>query len=440
MTAVTEGLTVKWEWEAAPGVRSPEHRATWARIEMAAGADQITLVEDVDSSSSRRSIYCPMYPLAEWIAFNWWLLKANSRPLSSVGPFRGASVGLSGRDDAHIGRHCMRNIGDGFLWPNLYVLPDGSETLLRWSADLHPVEGRRIRYLGQGYRYVDGEQLAQSLSAIVEAVLLRLADQGISNLPLHEEWDAITGADADEIDFCLAAARLGLDPYAEVESVEDALGRAGNELEDGMLEDFLNSVNPQKLEAGLDWVLSAQAAVAEAVDADGAILSVADAVRSEALGRLPPWQLGWRQARRVRRELGLAATERVEPDSYVRSLNRPSRDRGLQAVGGIGQDERSIAVALGRIAGSNTRRFTLARALWHFLADDSRFFIIASTYAERQKVERAFAAELLAPADGIGELLKDGELVDDDLEYVAEHFGVSPRVVELQVQNQLLKM
>jgi hypothetical protein len=439
VTAVGDGLKVHWEWQAAPGVKSPEHRATWARIEIAVGADRVTLVEDADSSSSRRSVYCSLYPLAEWVAFNWWLLKANSRPMLSVGAPHGVPVGLPGREGADARRHCMRSIGDGFLWPNLYILPDGTETLLRWSADRQFMAGRRIRYISQGYQFVDSDQVMQSLAGTVEAVIIRLADQGISNLPLHEEWEAITSADADEVEFCVAAARLGLDPYSEADGVEEALERASRSLEGAMLEDFLNSVNPNKLDSGLDWVVSTQDAVARAADDHGEILSVADAVRSEDVGRMPPWQLGWRQARRVRRELGSGATEKVEPESYVGSLNRPSGDRGLQAVGGVGQNENGIAVALGGAAGSDARRFTLSRALWHFLADDSRFFLITSTYAERQKVERAFAAELLAPADGIRALLQDDEFVEDDLDEIAEHFGVSPRVIELQVQNQLSK-
>jgi hypothetical protein len=56
MTTVPE-LKIRWEWEAAPSVRAPEHRATWARIEISVGSDYVTLVEDRASGGSRRSIY-----------------------------------------------------------------------------------------------------------------------------------------------------------------------------------------------------------------------------------------------------------------------------------------------------------------------------------------------------------------------------------------------
>src|ERR1700683_3650090 len=56
------GLKLEWEWEAAPTVQAPEHRATWARVEIRAGDQWATLVEDRASGSARRSIYCPLYP------------------------------------------------------------------------------------------------------------------------------------------------------------------------------------------------------------------------------------------------------------------------------------------------------------------------------------------------------------------------------------------
>jgi hypothetical protein len=73
-------IKITWEWEPAESVRTPEHRATWARIEIKVGSDLVTLVEDRGSGSSRRSIYCPLYPLAEWVAYNWWFLLADTRP------------------------------------------------------------------------------------------------------------------------------------------------------------------------------------------------------------------------------------------------------------------------------------------------------------------------------------------------------------------------
>lgn len=84
------------------------------------------------------------------------------------------------------------------------------------------------------------------------------------------------------------------------------------------------------------------------------------------------------------------------------------------------------------------RRFTLSRALWHFLAEDDPIFLVTASYTDRQKVERAFAAELLAPAEGIEQRLTSEIFVEENLEELADHFGVSVKVVEHQIQNQLI--
>jgi Zn-dependent peptidase ImmA (M78 family) len=81
------------------------------------------------------------------------------------------------------------------------------------------------------------------------------------------------------------------------------------------------------------------------------------------------------------------------------------------------------------------------RALWHALFEqDSRRFLITSSYTERQKVERAFAAELLAPAAGVQRQLGVGadEATIEDLDDVGDHFGVSSLLIGHQVENQLL--
>jgi hypothetical protein len=76
---MTVGLDVNIEWLEAPGVTTPELAATWARYEIWAGNECITQVEAADGTF-RRSVYGSLYPLAQWIASNWWLLTSHVRP------------------------------------------------------------------------------------------------------------------------------------------------------------------------------------------------------------------------------------------------------------------------------------------------------------------------------------------------------------------------
>ncbi|MGH8910076.1 MAG: ImmA/IrrE family metallo-endopeptidase [Egibacteraceae bacterium] len=66
-------------------------------------------------------------------------------------------------------------------------------------------------------------------------------------------------------------------------------------------------------------------------------------------------------------------------------------------------------------------------------------FLITGAHTSRQQAERAFAAELLAPARGIKKLipLHADYLNADDVVAISEHFNVSEWVVRYQVLNHL---
>ena len=63
---------------------------------------------------------------------------------------------------------------------------------------------------------------------------------------------------------------------------------------------------------------------------------------------------------------------------------------------------------------------------------------MTASYTDLQKIERAFAAELLAPAQGIASLTSIDDLQEEDVAEIAELFDLSDLVIEYQIQNQLL--
>ncbi|MEO3860484.1 hypothetical protein [Acrocarpospora sp. B8E8] len=124
-------VRIEWEWEAAPHMKAVELRATFARLTIFVGQDCVTLVEDQESSSSRRAIAVSLYPLAEWLAYNWWFLQADSRHNENEADARRSRQ-----------RHSIRHAGDGFFWPDLYVLPEESHIRLTWHPDrIAPQDG-----------------------------------------------------------------------------------------------------------------------------------------------------------------------------------------------------------------------------------------------------------------------------------------------------------
>ena len=66
--------------------------------------------------------------------------------------------------------------------------------------------------------------------------------------------------------------------------------------------------------------------------------------------------------------------------------------------------------------------------------------MLSATHREDGQVARAFAAELLAPAEGIRQFLdRLGRQDDLALESTARHFGVSPILIRHQYDNQLAR-
>lgn len=441
-------LQFKWDWHPVDGVRAQELRATWARLEIWADGDCITLVEDRESSSSRRSVFLPLYPLAEWVAFNWRALLADTRPAGYLSKLRAYGDRLFDvATKARFERHSLRHAGDGFLWPNLLVLPQGDTVRLIWKADSTTDPDRPVRYLTTGDCTTSADHVKQCLGHLVESVITRLDELQISGTALQEEWEAIQSADESEVAYCMAAARLGLDPYADAAEHEAEILRAAEVLEEDLLKDFLEAVEPSRITENLDWVTKTLQDIKQLSTGTGRIHKVRVDVRRvageiEVASRcIRPWEIGWEQARIVRRVLSVSEESKFRLDDLLASVERSSPTQQLQAVG-TGQTKSSDPlVAVGRAQRSSTRRFTLARALWHVLWGESNSFLVTSAYTDRQKIERAFAAELLAPASGIAAQLDDfsSAAIDDDrVEELASTYDVSSILIARQIQNQVL--
>ncbi len=420
---------LRWEWESGEGVSAPEQRATWARLEWLVNDDYVTRVEELRSGSSRRSIYCSLYPLAEWVTYNWWLLLADARPAALLRIDSAAT--RRDRLWSSTMRHNVQSAGDGFAWPDLAIIPQGRRSLVVWRRDHEARRHSPVRYLTTGEEFVDAQELSEQLANLVEAVIGKLAEDGIHGTPLHEEWAAVTSADAEEKDFCIAAARLGLDPYSDGHESAEALMAASHDLPAGVLDDFLDGVNVDRIHDATTWVRRAMEAAQAHRSAPPDMLRLADG-QAEIPPGTPPWDIGWRQANEVRSRLGLGPTESAAIETWLRPEVAAGPYSGLHALG----NDSSSTVVLPRQQRPEAQRFTLARALWHIAVRRDPLFLVTAAYTEQQRIERAFAAELLAPAEGIEQMLH-ARTDDEDVTAIATEFRVSPMVVYHQIRNQL---
>ncbi len=294
-------------------------------------------------------------------------------------------------------------------------------------------------------------QVQRELELVVTGTLTRLAEQGVAGTVLEKEWAAIQQTDPDEAEYCRAAARLGLDPYSDAAPYEPGILQAAETLSGQVLTDFLNAVSPEHIEEALAWISSVRPAIDGrqplSRDLEGTLSPDADTIqelravarRHSASVSTFPWVVGYEQARAVRGQIAADSKTRLAVDRYIATIVRKAPDVSLQALG-AGASHSHPLVVIGQNRPATSNRFTLSRALWHYIWDDSPLFVVTAAHTYRQRVERAFAAELLAPAEGIAQLLESPPEAasQEELEQIAQHYRVSSMVIEHQLRNHLI--
>lgn len=438
-------LEISWTWADAP-LTADEHTATSASLEMRLGDDVITLVED-RAGGYHRTVSCSLYPLADWIARNWWSLIADARPGTALPQLRKAfapSIGSTANPwRARSPRHALRGDTTGVHYPDLLIVTEDENTRLNWQRDAGFPAGASERYLASGEALVESTTLAATLSSVVESVIARLSALGVPST-LAQRWAAVRDVDPERAEFCRAAAWLGLHPDSCEPSVADAIRSVREQLDKQLAVDFLNAIRPSLIDTGLGWVEQARTMAADIGAVPGsepARLSDLRAYLTEAqpLTSGPPHLRGWDLARHIRRWAKLADTEPFDPGFLVRYRTLPMPDPGI--VGFASRAESAPTVIAARYLPDISSRFLQARVLWHVLTDDDDEFLITATHTGRQHAGRAFAVELLSPARGIVEHLggiPNELLSSEDLGTISMHYVTGDIVIEHQLDIQIL--
>jgi hypothetical protein len=432
-------LALDFEWVDPGGARGPELRATWARLEMIAAGEVVTRVLDQQTRSVRDGLYLPLYPVAEWIASNWWhLLYEVPSPHLADG-------------NGYSSRHCFAEAGEGFALPALSLEPLGESLRLSWTSRKPPQAP--LEFLGSGVSFLKREAVQAGLMEFVDAVVGRLDEEGVKGTFLQEEWRAIRNLEPDEEEFCRLAATLGLDPFQVPEELADKVIEAAAKAPSEVQEEFFAS-------ADLAGLVEEAAALRVAVDAASAAHEGLESLRElraefRASGRagessvhstgLPPWKQGYAAARALRADLdldgrplpsfgSLAGALGVECSALEREIRTA---RGLVTVDGIvalDREERpGFAV---KATAEPARRFTFCRELFEYLATSGTAPAIVTRGAtHRQRRNRAFAAEFLLPSAALRDRFPDGRATLEEANLVADEFAVSWAVLNHQLEN-----
>ena len=422
------GIGFHIDWQDGEGLRGTELAATFASLRIDIGDETLTQVFDSRARTVRDHVFVPLYPIAEWLATNWWFLL-----------FEHENV-VKCEDPAFAHRHSLGTASDGYALPDLTVVASGARAHLRWAA--RPQPRARVEFLNSGSARVDRQQFMQDCADFVDTVTRRLLAHGIGSTFLQDEWAAIGAMDDDESSFCEVSAGLGWDPY---DLDDDSRGRVIALSEQlGSLRDeavpVLNSADPSK--DCSDILAAIEDAKPNVLRLDGALASF----NADQSTTVPPWEAGYRLARETRSELGLDGLPMPSTKSLATALNQSLKAlrratkpvatlAGLKLVDGVVTQGASGGMSLGlKARGETGTRFLFCRALAEAISSH-RDALVTRGATPRQQRNRAFAAEFLAPSESLKERIThpivDMEQIDD----LAEEFGVSPQVILNQIEN-----
>jgi len=287
--------------------------------------------------------------------------------------------------------------------------------------------------------------VTQGIVTFVDNVLGRLAEEGLPKTRLAEEWAAVAKADDDEQEFCRTVARLGLDPYSVDDQTAADVIAVASRIPGELAADFFDSADASALVGAAEWTRRATVAVDRAstkAKSDLQPLYEAVSARGDELDAEVerPWQTGYAMARRVRYALGVQEADRFDISPWVGLSDVSAPSNGIQGVTGVKQGRCGLVLGDPHL-GKRANLFGQARALGRVLArPEQHSFLLSVARGHDERVARAFAAELLAPAAGIRQSLDAiGKYGDAALEAVSRHFRVSPLLVRYQYDNQIAR-
>lgn len=407
---------------------APEERATFGILSIKASGQTLTEGFDHYLDGFRAGPLVSAYFLAEWLAWNWWRLRWEPR---------------SNASDWNLA-HQMNTIGEGYVWPNIEIWSDGQRSVLISRPSARP-DAKPFRYVGASPVVIPSTTFERAVDEFMPRVIGRLRESKISDTNLDRLWKDILEErkDPDLAERRRLEALMGRDPDAiDDRAIEDLLAsrdRLGKDAVDEVAAGFSVSGRDREMMRNAEDFEDAAATV-------GLNAKLSDALRLRSLGELPKpaevpaWKLGRIAAALVREQERFQdetltdekLAEMVGASSSLLS-NEPSSKVPLSFALDDTNETKSSIVLHQRPRVS--RRFALARILGDQLMN--RFGSLhpathTSTY--RQKAQRSFAAELLAPFSVVEELMAR-DYSEEMQQEVAERFEVSPMVINTLLKN-----
>ncbi|NUP96272.1 MAG: hypothetical protein HUU28_08930 [Planctomycetaceae bacterium] len=425
-------LTFAIEDWVAHGEGAHEDVATRGFLRVDVGAACLTRNDSSWSQSTSDRVLVSMYPAALWLAANWWRLCWEPR--------RGEFQQVYEWNASHE----LAAAGHGYLWPNLRFVADG-ESVSVIASPTDPASNQPVRYLADVDVDVPRPLFERASSDFIEKVIARLNDLRLAQTELEKLWADVCAerASPDDARARRLEALLGCDPDEGDANAIGALLSLQSEAGTSATDELATVLSGADVVSVLQRLKDASRnGIANIAQLDEAFERELAACRAGGQSSSVPWERGMAAARVLRSSRGVGPDALTDVDLLgLLGLDQRVLQSDPQLdwlpLGLAVRDQTQLRVLL-RSRNKRSRRFDLARLVGDLaLAPQAdRWHPVTGLKTSRQKAQRAFAAELLCPVDGLSRYL-GGDRSEDALDAAAEHFDVSTRIVQHQVENHL---
>lgn len=330
---------------------------------------------------------------------------------------------------------------NGFVFPPLTLWSGGDDAIIFERADVRQ-EFSSLFFLREPDRPVSlaRSEVEDELFQFIEALIDRLPSRD-AGAPLRQAWDRIRQSlgDEEERQYCIAAGRLGMNPYdpecPDISALTDGLS-------DHLFSNICEAVTPAELEPATDWAREGTNRLDAFPEIDVSALGK-PTIRNP---QTAIWEHGYDVAQTLRRNLGL---DEMPPRRTVDGIfgaavrtDAPTvlgaHPLALEAI--AGRSNRGMRVAIPNVP-ARLRRSTLCRAFYlAWRTGDGDCSAVTTAGTLDQQASRAFAAELLAPAEWLRERAGPNGLTADDINSIATENVCPEATVIWQAYNHKIPL
>lgn len=408
-----------WISDADP---DPRYSSTCAEFVINVNDIKVTRQYDAWSRTVTDRARLPLYPMAEWFAYNWWRHR-----------YEAAFEGGETAPLSWLVSHDTAAIGHGIIWPRLRFASDDFSMNISARA-LRNAPWEPVRYLNEiTSEAVERFHFDLAVESLISSVLSRLDALGVSAEPLRAIWsDVLAERSDDEIsDWRRWEARLGYDPDQAPESVMNEIDglavRAGRGAAWEIAPIIGNSAT---------YTLERISAIHDSAGLEARLPKAADEI-----ARGKPWEVGRKLAFNARRGINKISGPLCDQD-LLEMLGAPREAFSMVTAIpgpislGVRESEGGISKLLFRRRNRPGQRFEAARFLAEALTsvDDDIWLPLTDRGTARQKMQRAFAAELLIPIDDLRNEFGNN-FTEEKCEHLSEDYGVSELAIKSHLAN-----